>query len=80
LYSICDFLVTPAAADARIVTSIVDRALLCVIAGLKHSSMDPGFAAAVRVVMVVVNLEGFESRPVFWIGFGEVGKRRTVVP
>jgi len=75
----CDFLVTPATADAPIVTPIVDRVLVSVIAGIKRSSMDTAVAAAVRVVMVVINLESFESRHVFWIGFGEVGKRRSVI-
>jgi len=74
-----DFLVTPAAANAPLVTPIVDRVLISVIAGIKRSSMVTAVAAAVRVVMVVVNLEGFESRHVFWIGFGEVVKRRSVV-
>jgi len=43
----CDFLVTPAAADIPIVTPIVDRVLVSVIAGIKRSSMDTAVAAAV---------------------------------
>jgi len=74
----CDFLITPAAADTVIVTEIVDRVLISVIARIKRSSMDTAVGAAVRVVVVVVNLKDFESRHVFWIGFGEVGKRRSV--
>jgi len=74
-----DFLVIPAAADASIITPIVDRVLVSVIAVIKSSSMDTAVAAAVRVVMVVVNLEGFESQHLFKVGFGEVGKRRRVV-
>jgi len=75
----CDFLVTPAAADALLFTPIVDRVLISVIAGIKRSLMDTAVTAAVRVVVVVVNLEDFESRHVFWIGFGEVGKRRSII-
>jgi len=73
-----DFLITPAAADAVIVTPIVDRVLISVIAGIKRSSMDTAVTAALSVVVVVVNLEDFESRHVFWIGFREVAKRRNV--
>jgi len=74
----CNFLDTPAAAHAPIVTPIVDRVLVSLIIGIKRSAMNPALAAAVRVAMVVVNLEDFESRYVFWIRFGEVGKRRSV--
>ena len=75
----CDFLATPAAADAPIVTPIVGTVLVSVIAGITPSSMDTAVAAAVRVVMVVVNVEGFKSKDVFGIRFGEVGNRRSVV-
>jgi len=75
----CDFLVTLATADALMVTLIVDRLLVSVIAGIKRCSMDTVVAATVRVVVVVVNLKEFELRYVFWIGFGQVGKRRSVV-
>ena len=70
-----NFLITPAAADAVIVTPIGDRVLISVIAGIKRSSMDTAVTAAVGVVVVVVNLEDFELRHVFWTEFGEVGKR-----
>jgi len=72
-----DFLVSPAAAYAPIVISTVDRVLVSLIAGSKRSSMDTAVAAAVGVVMVGVNLKDFKSRDVFWIGFGEVAKRRN---
>ena len=75
----CDFLVTPAAADAPIVTPIVYRVLASAVARIKCSLMNTAVAAAVQVVMVVVNLEDFELRHVFWIGFGEMGKRRSTV-
>jgi len=75
----CFCLLTPAAADAPIVTPIVDRVLVPLIAEIKASSIDTAVAVAVRGVMVVVDLEGYESRHVFWIGFGEGGKRRSHV-
>ena len=74
-----DFLVTSATADAPIVTPIVDSVPVSAIAGIKLSTMDTAVAAAVRVVVVVVNLEDFKTRYIFWIGFGEAGKRRSVV-
>ena len=55
----CDSLLTPAAANAVIVTPIVDRVLMSVIAAIKPSSMDTAVAAAVLVVVVVLNLEDF---------------------
>jgi len=75
----CNFLVTRATTNTAIVTPNVDRVLVSVIAGIKRSSVDTAVPAAVWVNMVVVNLKDFESRYVFWIGFGEVGKRRSVV-
>jgi len=74
-----DFRVTPAPAYAPIVTPILDRVLVSVITRIKRSLMESLVAAVVRVVIVGVNLKGFKSLPVFWIGFGEVGKRRSVV-
>ena len=61
----CDFLVTAAAADAPIVTPIVYRVLVPVIVGIKRSLMDTAVAAAVRVVVVLVNLESFKTGLVF---------------
>jgi len=74
-----DFFVTPAAANAPIVIPIVDRVLVSVIAVIKRSSIDTAVTAAASVVEVLVNLEDCESRHVFWIVFGEVGNRRSVV-
>jgi len=74
-----DFLVTSAAAHGPIVTPIVDMVLVSAIAEIKSRSMDTAVAAPVRVVVVVVILEDFQFRQVFWIGFGAVGRRRSVV-
>jgi len=75
----CDFLITPAAANAAIVTPCGDRVLVSVRAAIKCCTMDTALAAAVRMVMVGVNLQDFESRHVSWIGFGKVGKRWGVI-
>jgi len=75
----CDFLVSLAAADAPILTPIVDRILVSVIIGIKRRLMDTTLSTAVGVVLIVVNLEDLGSRQVLWIGFAVVGKRRSVV-
>jgi len=75
----CDIFVNLPAADAPIVTPIVDRFLVSAIAGINRSLMNTAVAAAVRVVVFVVNLEDFKSRPGFLMGFGELGKKRTLV-
>jgi len=74
-----DFFITLVAADAPIVIPSVDRVLVSVIVGMKSSLMDTAVAVAVQVVVVVVNLENFESRHVFWIILAGVGKRREVI-
>jgi len=76
-----NFFLTLATADTPIVTPSVDRVLVSVIVGIKCTLMETAVAAALGIVLVVVNLENlnFESRHVFWIGFCEVCKKTGVV-
>jgi len=60
-----NFFVTLATADAPIVTLVVDSALVSVLAEIKPCLMDTTVAAAVRVVVVLVNLESFKTGLVF---------------
>jgi len=63
-----DFFVTLAAADISIVTPIVHRVLVALIAEIKRSVMNTAVAAAVRVVVVLVHLESFKPETCLLVG------------
>ena len=73
------FFITLAASDALIVTPSVYSFLVSVVVVIKCRRVYTAVDAAVRVVVVVVTHEIFESRHVFWIRFGEVGKWTDLV-
>lgn len=74
MHCVCNLLITLALADDPLFTLVVYRVLVSRIARIKRSLMDTPAGTTVQVVVVVINLENFESRHVCWIEFGGVGK------
>ena len=70
--------VTPAAADAPIVTPCIDRVLVPIVGRVKQGLINTAIAIAVGTVTRVFNFEGFKSGHVFEIGFDVMGKRNIV--